>query len=102
MLTNPYTNCFSHYEYTGLMITASHQTFSDQIKHLFGQIEFAQTNLLYIINGEVIKLAKDNKCPDNFLFPYHKHWYKPCSTKSTCITDSILYRNTEEGFRHLQ
>ena len=39
----------------GLMITASHQTFSGQIKHQPGQIKFGQTNLLYIINGEVIE-----------------------------------------------
>ena len=25
-----------------------------------------QTNLLYIINGEVIEFAKDNECLDNF------------------------------------
>ena len=45
---------------------ASHQTFSGQIKHLSGQIIFGQTNLLYIINGEVIEFAKDNKYPYNF------------------------------------
>ena len=44
----------------------SHQIFSGQIKHLFGQIKFGQTNLLYIIDGEVIEFAKDNKCPDHF------------------------------------
>ena len=38
----------------GLMITASHQTFSGQIKH---QIKFGQTNLLYVINGEVNEFA---------------------------------------------
>ena len=32
------------------MITASHQTFFGQIKHLSGQAKFGQTNLLYIIN----------------------------------------------------
>ena len=48
------------------MIMASHQTFSSQTKHLSGQIKFDQTNLLYIINGEVIKFAKDNNCTDNF------------------------------------
>ena len=36
-----------------LMIMASHQTFSGQLWHLTDQTKFAQTNLLYIINGEV-------------------------------------------------
>ena len=36
-----------------LMITASHQTFSSQLWHLTDQTKFDQTNLLYIINGEV-------------------------------------------------
>ena len=58
--------------YTGLMIMASHQTFSSQIKHLSGQIKFSQTNLLYIINGEVFEFAKDNECLEIFS-PYHKH-----------------------------
>ena len=31
-----------------------------------GQIKFDQINLLYIINGEVIKFAKDNESPDNY------------------------------------
>ena len=43
---------------------ASHQTFSDQIKHLSDQI----SNYTY---GEV-KFTKDNECPDNFS-PYYKH-----------------------------
>ena len=34
---------------------ASHQTFSDQLWHLTDQTKFDQTNLLYIINGEVNK-----------------------------------------------
>ena len=45
----------------GLMITASYQTFSNQIKHQPSQIKFGQTNLLYIINGEVIEFAKDSE-----------------------------------------
>ena len=32
---------------------ASHQTFSGQLWHLTGQTKFDQTNLLYIINGEI-------------------------------------------------
>ena len=32
---------------------ASHQTFSGQLWHLTDQTKFDQTNLLYIINGEV-------------------------------------------------
>ena len=38
---------------TELMIMASHQTFSSQLWHFTGQTKFDQTNLLYIINGEV-------------------------------------------------
>ena len=51
---------------SGLMITASHQTFSGQIKHMFGQIKFGWTNFTYIINRKIIEFAKDNECPDNF------------------------------------
>ena len=36
---------------------ASHQTFSGQLWHLTDQIKFDQTNLLYIINGEVYKFT---------------------------------------------
>ena len=50
----------------GLMITASHQTFSGQIKHLSSQTKYGQTNSLYIINGNFIEFAKDNKRPDNY------------------------------------
>ena len=32
---------------------ASHQTFSGQLWYLTSQTKFDQTNLLYIINGEV-------------------------------------------------
>ena len=42
---------------------SSHQTFSGQ--HFSGQIKFGQTNLLHIINKEIIEFAKDNKCPDD-------------------------------------
>ena len=42
---------------TGLMIMASHQTFSGQLWHLTDQTKFDQTNLLYIINGEVYKFT---------------------------------------------
>ena len=52
--------------FTGLMIMASHQTFSGQVKHLSGQITFGQTNFLYIINGNFAEFAKENECPDNF------------------------------------
>ena len=50
----------------GLMITASHETFSGQIKHLPDQIKYGQTNFLYIINGQLIEFAKEKECPDNF------------------------------------
>ena len=39
------------------MIIASHQIFSGQLWHLTDQIKFDQTNLLYIINGEVCKFT---------------------------------------------
>ena len=42
---------------SGLMIMASHQTFSGQLWHLTDQTKFDQTNLLYIINGEVYKFT---------------------------------------------
>ena len=51
---------------TGLMIIVSHHTFSDQIKHLSGQIKSGQTNFLYIINGKFMEFAKENEGPDNF------------------------------------
>ena len=51
---------------SGLMIMASHQTFSGQIKYMSGQIKFVQTNFLYITTGNFVKFAKDNECPDNF------------------------------------
>ena len=49
-----------------LMMMVSHRTFSSQIHYLSGQIKFGQTNLLYIINGEVIEFTKENEYPDNF------------------------------------
>ena len=49
-------------------VMASHQTYYGQIKHLSSQIKFGRTNLLYIINGEVIEYSKDmySECLDNF------------------------------------
>ena len=49
-----------------LTIMANHQIFSGQLWHLTGQTKFDQTNLLYIINGEVNECIKENECPDNF------------------------------------
>ena len=43
----------------GLMITASHQMFSCQIK-------IGQANLPYIINGKVTEFAKDIEFPEKF------------------------------------
>ena len=51
---------------TELMIMASHQTFSGQVKHLSSQTKFGQTNLLYIINGEVIKFTKEKQMSGQF------------------------------------
>ena len=61
-----YFDASLHIILAGLIIMAWHQTFSSQIKYLSGPIKFGQTNLLYIINGEVIEFAEDNECPDNF------------------------------------
>ena len=52
--------------YVWLLIIASHQTFSSQIKHMFGQIKFGQTNFLNISNGNFMEYAKENEYPDNF------------------------------------
>ena len=59
-----------------LMIMASHQTFSGQVKHLSDQTKFGQTNLLYIINGEIVEFTKKTNVRTIFS-PYHKH----CSTQ---------------------
>ena len=45
---------------------ASYRTVFDQIDHLFSQIKFGLTNLLYIINGKFTEFTKENECPDNF------------------------------------
>ena len=63
-------------KFTGLMITASHRTFSGQIDHLSGQIDhlsgqikFGQTNLL-IENS----LSLQKKMNAQIIFsPYHQH-----------------------------
>ena len=54
----------------GLMMMASHQTFSGQLWHLTDQTKFDQTNLLYIINGEVYKFTIGKQMSGQ---PYHKH-----------------------------
>ena len=51
-------------ELAGLMIGASHRTFSGQNKHMSGQIKFGWTNLLYIINGNFIEFVEKNGSPD--------------------------------------
>ena len=48
------------------MITASHQTFSGQLKHLTGQTKFGQSNILYIINGKVIKFLIEKPMSEQF------------------------------------
>ena len=53
---------------TVLMITASHQTFSGQLKHLTGQNKFGQSNILYIINGNVIKFLIEKPMSGQFSF----------------------------------
>ena len=50
-----------------LTIMASHQTFSDQLWHLTGQTKFDQTNLLYIINVEVIECIIRKRMSGQFL-----------------------------------
>ena len=49
-----------------LMIMASHQTFSGQLKHLTGQTKFGQSNILYIINGKVIKFLIEKSMSRQF------------------------------------
>ena len=49
-----------------LMIMASHQTFSGQLKHLTGQTKFGQSNILYIINGKVIKFLIEKPVSGQF------------------------------------
>ena len=50
----------------GLIIMASHRTFSGQNKQMCVQIKFGQTNLLYIINGNFIEFVEINECLDKF------------------------------------
>ena len=45
----------------GLMTMTSHQTFSGQTKHPFGQ-----TNYYTLSMQNFIEFAKDNECLDNF------------------------------------
>ena len=49
------------------MIMVSHQTFSSQLWHLTGQTKFDQTNLLYIINGEVNECIIGKQMSGQFL-----------------------------------
>ena len=51
---------------SGLMIMASNQIFSGQIKRISGQIKFGLINFLYIINANFMEIAKENERPDNF------------------------------------
>ena len=46
---------------------ASHQTFSGQLWHLTGQTKLDQTNLLYIINGEVNECIIGKQMSGQFL-----------------------------------
>ena len=64
----------------GLMIMASHRTFSGQNMHMYSQIKFGHTNLLYIINGKFIEFAENNECPTKF-GPYHKHCFSGISLR---------------------
>ena len=49
-----------------LMIMASYQTFSGHLKHLTGQTKFGQSNILYIINGKVIKFLIEKPMSGQF------------------------------------
>ena len=51
---------------TVLMIMVSHQTFSGQFKHLTGQTKFGQSNILYNINGKVIKFLIEKPVSGKF------------------------------------
>ena len=48
----------------GLMIMASHRTFSGQNKQM--SVKFGQTNLLYIVNENFIEFVEINECLDKF------------------------------------
>ena len=48
------------------MMMASHQTFSGQLWHLTDQAKFDQTNLLYIINGEINKFTIGKQMSGHF------------------------------------
>ena len=48
------------------MIMASHQTFSGHLKHLTGQTNFGQSNILYITNGKVTKFLIEKPMSGQF------------------------------------
>ena len=73
---------------TELMIMASHQTFY-QIWHLTGQIKFDQTNLLYIINGEVSKYTIGKQISGHFSTLIISTALRPCP--SVANIDSKCY-----------
>ena len=50
-----------------LTIMASYQTFSSQLWHLTGQTKFDQSNLLYIINGEINECIIRKRMSGQFL-----------------------------------
>ena len=60
--------------YTEVMIMASHQTFSSQIKHMFGQIKFGLTNF-YTLSMEVLWSLQKKMNVWTISGPYHKHWF---------------------------
>ena len=60
------------------MMIASHQTFYSQFKHLTVQTKFDQTDLLYIINGQVIEFLIEKSGVQIIFNPYHKDSVK-CS-----------------------
>ena len=69
------------------MITASHQTFSGQIKYLSSQTKFGQTNLLYNISVKIsLSLLKTmNVQTINSLYHKHRSTFKYCVCICACV-----------------
>ena len=66
LVTNSQSAALGECHHAELVIMASHQTFSGQVKHLSDQTEFGQTNLLYIINGEIVEFTKEKQMSGQF------------------------------------
>ena len=76
ILRHLYEKFLSYYRIhcTGLMIMASHRTFSSQIKCMSGEIEFGQTNILYTLSMKILWSLQKKMNVWTIFSPYHKHW----------------------------